>query len=85
MSVTSSQNALDRFPDIEQTSRRDISISDSWSISSLETGVAGSTPLVGVGFLFGLTVRSLAPVKSLNFYHFKVILFSVCDETVKSL
>ena len=67
VSVTSSQNAFDLFPDIEHTSLRDISISESESPppgvpSGLPpaVGLGGSTP-DGVDFRLGFTVTSLAP------------------------
>ena len=64
VSVTSSQNAFDLFPDIEHTSLRDISISaDSLSPSGSGVGLGGNTPhFDGFVFLFGFTVTSLAPV-----------------------
>ena len=64
VSVTSSQNAFDLFPDIEHTSLRDISISaDSLSPPSCSgVGLGGKIPhFDGFVFLLGFTVTSLAP------------------------
>ena len=62
LSVTSSQNALERLPDIEHTSLKDISISVSKS-SWFSAGLGGKTPMLELVacFLFGFTVASLAP------------------------
>ena len=67
LSVTSSQKALDRFPDIEQISLRDISMSSDSPGRSL--GEGGKTPIVSeAGFLLGFTVTSLAPEILGNLY-----------------
>ena len=58
LSVTSSQKALDRFPDIEQISLRDISMSSEFTEC---LGEGGNNPLVAEDFLLGFTVTSLAP------------------------
>ena len=70
VSVTSSQKALERFPDIEHISLKDISISASLG-SSLGAGSGGKMPFVrGSAFRWGFTVTSLAPGKYVYFNHF---------------